>query len=99
MTILVLNQPQSYSKFFQEFPGQVQLHESKLQSNYNFTHIFVRSIEELEDLFFRAKNVRSKSGLLWISWPKKSSKIAAELDKSMIMDFGLANGLVDVKVC
>ena len=99
MTILVLNQPQSYIEFFHEFPGQVQIHESELQSNYDFIHIFVKSIKELEDLYYSAKKVLSKSGMLWISWPKKSSKIDSEVDKPMIMDYGLANGLVDVKVC
>jgi hypothetical protein len=37
--------------------------------------------------------------MLWISWPKKASKIATDLDENIIRDFGLKNGLVDVKVC
>ncbi|UJH68629.1 hypothetical protein [Allomuricauda sp. SCSIO 65647] len=39
-----------------------------------------------------------KNGILWISWPKKSSKIETELDKFYILEYGLANGLVDTKV-
>lgn len=37
--------------------------------------------------------------MLWVSWPKKSSKVASDLDENIIRDYGLANGLVDVKVC
>jgi len=37
--------------------------------------------------------------MLWISWPKKSSKVVTDLDENLIRVFGLKNGLVDVKVC
>lgn len=39
------------------------------------------------------------SGMLWVSWPKKSSGVATDLDENIIRDIGLAAGLVDVKVC
>ena len=38
------------------------------------------------------------NAILWISWPKKSSKIETELDKGTIRQFGLDGGLVDTKV-
>lgn len=37
--------------------------------------------------------------MLWISWPKKSSGVATDLNENIIRDFGLTNGMVDVKVC
>jgi hypothetical protein len=37
--------------------------------------------------------------MLWVSWPKKSSKVPTDLDENIIRDFGLLQGLVDVKVC
>jgi hypothetical protein len=37
--------------------------------------------------------------MLWVSWPKKSSGVATDLDENTIRDIGLAAGLVDVKVC
>ena len=37
--------------------------------------------------------------MIWISWPKKSSKVPSDLDENLIRDFGLKEGLVDVKVC
>jgi hypothetical protein len=41
----------------------------------------------------------TKSGMLWISWPKKASGMVTDLDENKIREYGLANGLVDVKVC
>ncbi len=40
-----------------------------------------------------------KDGMLWMSWPKKASKVATDLDENIIRNFALKNGLVDVKVC
>lgn len=37
--------------------------------------------------------------MLWVSWPKRSSKVQTDLDENVIRDFGLSEGLVDVKVC
>lgn len=39
------------------------------------------------------------AGMLWISWPKKSSRVAAELTEDVIRAIGLEAGMVDVKVC
>ena len=39
------------------------------------------------------------AGMLWVSWPKKSSGVATDLDENIVREIGLAAGLVDVKVC
>jgi hypothetical protein len=39
------------------------------------------------------------AGMLWVSWPKKSSGVASDLDENIVRETGLAAGLVDVKVC
>jgi hypothetical protein len=38
------------------------------------------------------------AGALWISWPKKSSGVATDLDENVVREHGLGVGLVDVKV-
>lgn len=38
------------------------------------------------------------NGMLWVSWPKKSSALAGDLDENIVRDLGLAAGVVDVKV-
>lgn len=39
-----------------------------------------------------------KSGSLWVSWPKKSSRIRTDLLRDPIREYLLSLGLVDVKV-
>ena len=39
------------------------------------------------------------SGFIWVSWPKKSSKVPADITEDVIREVCLPMGLVDVKVC
>lgn len=39
------------------------------------------------------------AGRLWVCWPKKSSGVSTDLTDGVVREFGLAQGLVDVKVC
>src|SRR5579859_6598257 len=39
------------------------------------------------------------AGMLWVSWPKKSSGVTTDLDENIVRETGLSAGLVDVKVC
>ena len=38
-------------------------------------------------------------GVIWISWPKKSSGVPTSITEDVIRDVALPLGLVDVKVC
>jgi len=84
--------------FFSDFPANVIINKAENSQQIEFIHIFVRTPKEIENLFKIAKKNLKKNGFLWISWPKKASKIETELDKFMIMKYGLDNGLVDTKV-
>ncbi len=96
--ILVLNQPKNYIQFFLDFPSKVVINETVNGNQFEFIHLFVSSVNELENFYNIAKESLKKNGVLWISWPKKSSKIKTELDKFKILKYGLGNGLVDTKV-
>ena len=97
--IQIFNSPKNYLDFFLDFPNGVKiLTENKARSGVDFIHVFCRNEHELIRSFPMAKSNLKKSGILWLSWPKKSSKIETDLDKFKIMKFGLNNGLVDTKV-
>lgn len=49
--------------------------------------------------FERIKPLLKKSGMLWVCWPKKASKVPTDLTFEVVQPFGLEHGLVDVKVC
>lgn len=97
--IHVYNSPKNYLDFFHEFPEEVVISNSDQETeSVDFIHIFATSEAELSKAFSIAKPALKKNGVLWISWPKKSSKIPTEIDKFFVMKYGVDNGLVDVKV-
>ncbi len=65
----------------------------------DFAMVFTKSKTELSKEFRRISKLLAPAGMLWVSWPKKSSGVATDLDENLVRDIGLAAGLVDVKVC
>jgi len=68
-------------------------------SELDFAMVFVRSAAELKKEFRRMAKNLAPAGMLWVSWPKKSSGLVTDLDENLVRDIGLESGLVDVKVC
>ena len=40
-----------------------------------------------------------RDGFIWVSWPKKASKVATDITEDVIRAVALPLGLVDIKVC
>ncbi len=65
----------------------------------DFAMIFTKSQTDLAKEFKLLSGQLAPAGMLWVSWPKKSSGVATDLDENIVRTIGLAAGLVDVKVC
>jgi len=65
----------------------------------DFAMIFTKSRAELSSEFFRISKLLAPAGMLWVSWPKKTSGVATDVDENVVRGIGLDAGLVDVKVC
>ena len=65
----------------------------------DFAMIFTKSKAALEKEFGPLAKHLAPAGMLWISWPKKSSGVATDLNENIVREIGLKAGLVDVKVC
>jgi hypothetical protein len=65
----------------------------------DFAMVFVKSQAELKPQFSQLAKRLAPAGMLWVSWPKKSSGVATDLNENDVRRIGLASGLVDVKVC
>jgi Protein of unknown function (DUF3052) len=72
----------------------------KITSKYlDFIFLFAKSRAGLEFELLPAAKALAPAGMLWISWPKKSSGVATDLTGDVVRQSGLDAGLVDVKVC
>lgn len=65
----------------------------------DFAMVFAKKQVELEAEFERIAKKLAPAGMLWVSWPKKTSGVATDMNENSVRRIGLAAGLVDVKVC
>lgn len=69
------------------------------QQGYNFIHLFTTSRSVLEKLAQPLMKLIARDGMIWVSWPKKASKVETDITEDTIREIALPLGLVDVKVC
>ncbi len=65
----------------------------------DFIFLFAKSRAGLGLELFPAVKALAPAGMLWISWPKKSSGVPTDLTEDFVRQSGLGAGLVDIKVC
>ena len=97
MRAAAVKAPKQYTKLLGPLEG-VRI-GSRLIPDLDFIHAFFRSADDLAGAFPRLRKALATNGALWISWPKKTSPLAGDIDEGRVRAIGLANGLVDVKVC
>jgi hypothetical protein len=96
--IRLVNQPKYYFDLFENFPENVSI-ETNIRSKKNLVHYFTKQASALTKDIEALRNEIEPNGMIWISWPKKASKIPTDITEDVIRNLALANGLVDVKVC
>jgi len=96
--LILHNQPATFVKDLGDLPEGVE-RADKPVGKANVIVCFTDRRADLERRFpiFSGKLV--PDGMLWISWPKKSSGLATDLTENVVREVGLNCGLVDVKVC
>ena len=78
---------------------QLQLLEAA-EAPIDAAHIFVTSRTDLERKLLALRPLLAPSGFIWVSWPKKASKLPTDITEDGIREVILPDtDLVDVKVC
>lgn len=62
-------------------------------------HIFVTGRDDMSTKLHQLMPLLAPSGFIWVSWPKKVSKVPTDITEDTIRVVCLPMGLVDVKVC
>ena len=62
-------------------------------------HVFTASRSALEGEIARLRPLLAPAGMIWVSWPKKASKVATDITEDTVREVAFPHGLVDVKVC
>lgn len=69
------------------------------ERQFDVLHIFTKARAMLEDQGQAMMGAIKRDGMVWISWPKKASKVQTDMTEDTIRELLLPIGLVDVKVC
>uniref|UniRef100_UPI004047BF7C DUF3052 family protein n=1 Tax=Roseivirga sp. TaxID=1964215 RepID=UPI004047BF7C len=97
-TIKLVNQPENYFELFENFPENL-IFESRKKIKKDLIHYFTKNSSELMDNIVSLRNEIKENGVIWISWPKKASKVPTDITEDTVRGLALKNGLVDIKVC
>jgi len=65
----------------------------------DFIHYFSADRAELKTRLPELLKHLALDGMIWISWPKKSSGVVSTIAEDDVRALALSLGLVDVKVC
>ena len=97
--IALLDPPTGYWDWISPLPEGVAVKKILKPASLDFVHLFVKEKKLYEKEVLRFKKSLKPDGMIWISWPKKTSQVPSDMDENVIRNFALKNGLVDIKVC
>lgn len=92
------NAPQNYAELLSPVPADVQI-SAAFRSRIDLWHLFTASEIELSTQLPVATRQILQNGMIWVSWPKKSSGVPSQITEDTIRSVALPLRLVDVKVC
>jgi len=96
--IFLSDAPKDYLKVVAPLPEGIRV-VRKIDGETDIVHIFSTERAHLAAAL-RATLKRIKpDGTIWVSWPKKSSKVSTDITENTIREVALPMGLVDIKVC
>lgn len=95
--VKLVNQPDHYFDLFSDLPNIQLVKDNKTKKD--LIHYFTTSANSLKKDLPQLRDEIEPNGIIWISWPKKSSKVATDVDEHLVRDLALNTKLVDVKVC
>jgi hypothetical protein len=97
-SLCVLGAPMDYAQLLGGLPEGVSL-SARIRPEADCVHLFeTRRAGLAGHLKTLAKMLKPK-GMVWVSWPKKSSGVPSEILEDTVRELALPLGLVDVKVC
>jgi hypothetical protein len=80
-----LNPPPGYIDELGDLPEGIELTDQP-EGAFDFVHLFVKSKAQLEELGPTAFEAVKHDGLLWVSYPKGSSKLETDLKRDVVWE-------------
>ena len=98
MQVCLLGAPAGFRQLLEPLPDAVSFASRSGQST-DMVHLFTAKRAELARALQTARKTLKPEASIWVSWPKKASKVPTDITEDVIRAVALPLGLVDVKVC
>ena len=98
MDVLAIDPPPDYEQWLAPMPPGARI-VSRAGSATRFVHCFATERSRLAAALKTQRERLPSDAVLWVSWPKKSVKVATDITEDTIRELALPLGWVDVKVC
>jgi hypothetical protein len=98
LTLVAINAPSEYVSWLGGLPDGVEI-IAKPACRMAAAHVFVTRRDELAKTLVSFRDRLEPAGFVWVSWPKKASKVATDITEDVIREVALPLGFVDIKVC
>jgi hypothetical protein len=96
--VALIGAPPEYESLLGVLPVGAKL-GATLSRKTNLVHVFVTQREELAVHLARLRRKLRDDAAVWVSWPKKTSRVATTVTEDVIRELALPMGFVDIKVC
>jgi hypothetical protein len=90
--------PAGYADWLAPLPAGARI-VARATAGTRFVHAFATERKVLAAALVRWREALPTDGMLWVSWPKKASKVATDITEDTVRELALPLGWVDVKVC
>lgn len=96
--LVVVGEPEDYAALLGALPAGL-VRQSTPTKSTTLVHLFVTRRQELVDHLAALRAELAPDAAVWVSWPKKASKVPTEVTEDVIRQVALPLGFVDIKVC
>ena len=96
--VFAIGAPEGYRAMLEPLPASV-LFTSGVDASTDMVHIFTTRRTELSRALATFRERLAPDATVWVSWPKKSAKVATEITEDTVREVALPSGFVDVKAC
>jgi hypothetical protein len=97
-TFVTIGAPANYDELVAPLPKGTK-RTTRAGKSPAFVHVFSTKKAELASRLRELRKSLEQDGVVWVSWPKKTSKVATDITEDVIRTVALPMGFVDVKVC
>ncbi|HEX6720172.1 MAG TPA: DUF3052 domain-containing protein [Burkholderiaceae bacterium] len=98
MAMQVIDAPAPYEQIVDGLPPDLK-RVSRTTATTRFVHVFAREAARLRRTLAALRGKLPSDATVWVSWPKKASGMATDINENTVRDLALPLGFVDVKVC